>query len=343
MNKIALVISLICAGPTFLGAGSVVPVMDLAVPGQVILHGQLGKAVDASYQGRLKRFIQDTKSKPIAIFSPEAVAKNFAGDWNGEHAGKWMYTAARAASRTHDVELAATVRNVADYLVSLQESSGYLGTYAPTAKSRMTSPDVADTRTWDVWVHSYIILGLLEVNRFFPNEQYLQAASRVGDLCYDIFVRGGVSTADQGNHVGLSGTILLEPAIALYRATGRAKYLELANRSVDQFEARSALAMASRSNKGIDLQLMARSISSCGTLSALPSSTRRRGGRSICLQPSMPRATSSMTVLRPVEDRGEVSLDISKSLTRRATSTPTEWWKRATPCRGSNSIAIFCG
>jgi hypothetical protein len=230
--------------------------MELAAPSQVTLRGMLGKAMHANHQGRLKRFIKDPASKPIAIFSPEAVARNFAGDWNGEHAGKWLYAAARAAARTGDAELAASVRSVADYLVSRQEPSGYLGTYAPTAESRLTSPTIAGTRTWDVWVHSYIILGLLEVNRFYPDERYLRAARRVGDLCYQVFVRDGRSTADQGNHLGLSGTILLEPAAELYRATGEPKYLELANRIVEQIEARPALAMLSRSLKGVDLQAM---------------------------------------------------------------------------------------
>jgi DUF1680 family protein len=239
-----------------LAGGPVTPAMDLPSPNQVVLRGMLGKAVSAGHQGRLKRFIQNAGSKPIAIFGPEAVAGNFAGDWNGEHAGKWMYAAARAAVRAGDAELAAAVRNVADYLVSRQEPGGYLGTYAPTAESRMTSPNIAGKRTWDVWVHSYIILGLLEVNRFYPNEKYLSAARRAGDLCYDLFVRAGRSTADQGNHMGLSGTVLLEPAIELYRATGEQKYLELAHAIVAQIEARPELAMVSRSLKGVDLQLM---------------------------------------------------------------------------------------
>jgi DUF1680 family protein len=239
-----------------LAAGPVTPVMDLPEPDRVVLQGMLGKAVSGGYQGRLKHFITDAQSKPIAIFGPEAVAKNFAGDWNGEHAGKWLYTAARAAKRTGDAELAAAVRNVADYLVSRQESGGYLGTYAPSADSRMTAPDFAGKRTWDLWVHSYIILGLLEVNRFYPSEKYVRAARRVGDLCYDLFVRDGRSTADQGSHMGLSGTILLEPAVELYRATGEQKYLDLAYAVAAQIEKRPELAMVSRSLKGVDLQLM---------------------------------------------------------------------------------------
>src|SRR5689334_1096343 len=97
-------------------------------PGKV--GGLLGETLERSRLGRLRTFIEDERSRPIAIFSPEARARNFDGDWNGEHAGKWLYTASRTAVRTGDTELAKRVRRVADYLVSTQESDGYLGTYA---------------------------------------------------------------------------------------------------------------------------------------------------------------------------------------------------------------------
>lgn len=235
-------------------AAFVTPVVELLPPRQVTLRGILGRAVNASYQGRLKHFVKDAKSEPIILFSPAVAAKNFAGDWNGEHAGKWLYTAARAASRTADPELAATVRLVADYLVSQQEPTGYLGAYAPTADSRMTSPNVAGKRTWDVWVHAYMIIGLLEVNRFFPDEKYVRAARRIGDLCYELLVVQGRAVTDMGSHVGLSATILLEPVIDLYRATGEKRYLDLANRILDQTEAKPGLEIISRSLKGTDLQ-----------------------------------------------------------------------------------------
>jgi DUF1680 family protein len=235
-------------------AAFVSPVVELLPPQQVTLRGMLGRAVNASYQGRLKHFIGDTRSEPIVLFSRQAAAKNLAGDWYGEHAGKWLYTAARAASRTADIELAATVRLVADYLVSQQEPTGYLGTYAPSADSRMASPNVAGKRTWDVWVHEYMITGLLEVNRFLPAEKYVRAARKIGDLCYELLVVRGKAITDMGSHVGLSATILFEPVVELFRATGEKRYLELANRILDQSEAKPGLEIISRSLKGADLQ-----------------------------------------------------------------------------------------
>ncbi|HBY63066.1 MAG TPA: hypothetical protein DEH78_24860 [Solibacterales bacterium] len=216
--------------------------------------GLLGRAIGANQRGRLSTFITGPESKPVAIFSENAVNRNFAGDWNGEHAGKWLYTAARAARRSGDQALLANVRRVADYLVSRQEPSGYLGTYAPTAESRITSPKIAGARTWDLWVHAYNIIGLLEVNRYFPEPRYVDAARRIGDLCFEVIVRRGVSTADMGNHLGLSGTVFLEPALDLYEATGDARFLELARKVVENMETRPALRIVARSLKGDDLQ-----------------------------------------------------------------------------------------
>ena len=135
----------------------------------VRLGGVLGEALEANRAGRLSHFITGEASPAVALFSPEHRGANREGDWYGEHAGKWLSAAARAASRG-DAELAARVKRVAGYLASVQEADGYLGTYAPerrfTVKQsppRQSTWDGAPSkRTWDIWVHSYLILGLLE-------------------------------------------------------------------------------------------------------------------------------------------------------------------------------------
>ena len=228
--------------------------VQLADPREVVLKGLLGAALEASRLGRLHHFIKDENSEPIALFSKEAIAKNYAGDWYGEHAGKWLVTAARAAKRTGDEELARRVRRVADYLISRQELSGYLGTYAPDSTSRMTAEQVNESRTWDVWVHAYLILGFLELNRYYPDPRYLAAACRIGDLCVGLFGSGKKSLANMGNHLGLSGTILLEPMVQLYRETGQDQYLQLAERIIQQMEERPGLQVVSRSLRGLDLE-----------------------------------------------------------------------------------------
>ena len=66
----------------------------------VELGGILGAALVANLEGRLLHFIVDGSSPAIELFSPEHRAGNQEGDWYGEHAGKWLVAAARAAARS---------------------------------------------------------------------------------------------------------------------------------------------------------------------------------------------------------------------------------------------------
>jgi DUF1680 family protein len=131
--------------------------VQLADPHEVKLKGLLGEAIEANRLARLHHFIKDQNSERIALFSKEAVSKNYAGEWYGDHTRKWLMTAARAARRTDDEELVHRARRVADYLISRQEPSGHLGTYAPDSPSRMTADRVSENRSWDVWVHAYLV------------------------------------------------------------------------------------------------------------------------------------------------------------------------------------------
>lgn len=236
------------------------PEMTFPSPAQVQWGGLLGRALAASRAGHLAHFITDEASRPIALFHPECVAHNHEGDWYGEHAGKWLATAARAASRTSDAGLAANVRRVADYLVSVQAPDGYLGTYAPERRFMCQRGPIQRTwdgapavRTWDIWVHSYLILGLIEVNRFFPDARYLLAARRIGDLCWRTITEGAIPITSLGNHYGLSATVLIDPAVELYFATGEKKYLELAELILKQANDHPELALLSQALAGVDV------------------------------------------------------------------------------------------
>src|SRR5258705_13219316 len=79
--------------------------MQFAAAGAVSLRGVLGEALAANHGGRLSHFIVDETSPAIAVFDPASVCTNHAGDWYGEHAGKWLYAAAKAAARTRDETL----------------------------------------------------------------------------------------------------------------------------------------------------------------------------------------------------------------------------------------------
>lgn len=228
-------------------------------PVAVRLDGLLGEALAANRSGRLSHFIVDETSPAIAIFDPELAAKNQECDWYGEHAGKWLYATAKAAARSQDPALIANLRRVADYLVSVQEADGYLGTYAPDHRFMRKQPPKPGTwdgapcvRTWDIWTHSYLILGLLETHRHFPKPEYLQAARKIGDLCWHTLTEGGIDITELGNHHGMSATVLMDPATELYFATGEARYLELAQLVLRQADDNPDLALLKRALAGAD-------------------------------------------------------------------------------------------
>ena len=246
--------------------GKVAAKMELLKPENVRLNGVLGKNIDASLNGRLKTFITGTESLPIAIFDRDSVSRVtnlnrqpdgedyfIGGGWLGEHAGKWLITAARAANRSGDEQLMQTVWTVADYLISVQEDDGYLGTYAKSV--RMTAPGPYPERTWDVWVHSYLMLAFLELYHYWPDERYLNVVTKIGDLCIETFgEHGSKSLAYMGNHVGLSGTILLDPIVELYKVTGEQKYLSFAENIIKQIEERPGLEIVSSCLAGHDME-----------------------------------------------------------------------------------------
>jgi len=226
---------------------------------RVSLGGLLGRALAANHSGRLTHFITDETSPAIAIFDPERVSRNHEGDWYGEHAGKWLYAAAKSAQRTSDRKLLASIQRVVDHLVGLQDSDGYLGTYAAERRfmrKQVPAPRSWDgapgKRTWDIWNHSCLILGLLEVHKHFPNPRYLTAACRIGDLCWRTLSSSEIDITDLGLHHGLSATVLLDAAVDLHVATGERKYLDLATLILQQADQRPELELLKQALAGTD-------------------------------------------------------------------------------------------
>lgn len=234
--------------------------MRLSAGDQVQLGGLLGNALEANRHGRLFHFITGPDSPAIALFGPEHTSTNLEGDWYGEHAGKWLVAAAKAALRSGDDALAVNVKSVADFLLGVQGSDGYLGTYAPERRFTRKQPAGVRTwdgapgkRTWDIWTHSYLVLGLLEVQRLFPDDpRYLAAASAIGKLCWRTFTQGGINIITLGNHHGMSATVLLDAAVDLYLASGDNQHLELAKLILRQADQHPELELLRQALAGTD-------------------------------------------------------------------------------------------
>jgi hypothetical protein len=233
--------------------------LRLVAPGAVRLGGVLGEALAVNHRGRLSKFIVDETSPATALFAPERARGNHSGDWYGEHAGKWLWAAARAAARTGDDELAGRVQRVADFLVGLQGQDGYLGTYAPERRFTRRQPPkpltwdgAPSSRTWDIWVHSCLVLGLLEVHRHFKAPRCLEAARMIGDLCWRTLAETGIDVTDLGNHHGLSATVLMDAALEVHFATGDRRYLDLALLVLEQAERNPRLALLTQALADVD-------------------------------------------------------------------------------------------
>jgi len=152
---------------------------ELPDPDAVIVSGLLGDAISASENGRLKALPKWESGQLINMFSKQSRQKNKKMDWYGEHAGKWLYATAMAARRTGDDGLKNLLLKTADYLTSTQDDDDYLGSYSPVQHFTSNQPK-SYRYSWDVRNHSYMVLGLLKVNQYFPNEKYLLAAKKIG-------------------------------------------------------------------------------------------------------------------------------------------------------------------
>lgn len=222
-------------------------------PSAVSVDGVFGQAISASENGRLLTLPDWNNGELIQIFSEESRNKNDKNDWYGEHAGKWLYSTALAVERNDDGDLKQLLLQTANYLVGTQERNGYLGTYSPAR--RITNKNATTHSTsWDVWNMSYMVLGLLEVNKYFPNEKYVVAANKTGELWLKTFGEGKADITNYGTRKGMSATIILEPVVELYKLTKNQRYLDFAEWIIRKIEEKEGFRIISESLKKTDAE-----------------------------------------------------------------------------------------
>ncbi len=220
-------------------------------PNKLEISGLLGKSLNLSKEGRLKNFITGPESKAIRIFHADTAKNSKLDSWKGEHAGKWLYAASKAAYRSQDEKLKNNVLAVADFLVDQQNEKGYIGTYRN--EIRFYSDTIEPRQRWDVWITAYLMQGLLEVYKYWPEEKYLEAVKKLGNLCIETFQVKGKSLVNSGCFSGMASAGIMENFVDLYILTQEEKYLSFAEFCALELENRPGVEMITRLTKGYDV------------------------------------------------------------------------------------------
>jgi DUF1680 family protein len=217
------------------------------------LGGFVGRRVRASREGSLKPFDID---KYVAMFERPKYRDWF---WVGEQAGKWLESAVWSSGQASDRALEAKARDVLGRLERAQEPSGYLGITDPAVRT----PE-KPLRGMDAYELYFVLHGLLTASKEWDNPAALTAARRLGDYFVDhvgpgkaefwpsayrppanrnlVLGRRAIGVppdsprapkrvphseiAGHAIHYGWEGSLLIDPMLRLYQATGDSRYLE---------------------------------------------------------------------------------------------------------------------
>lgn len=217
-------------------------------PLPVRLGGALGAAQSLSAEQRLAEFIRDEESEALALFLPAHRDTCATGDWYGEHVGKWLFTLAETIHRDPGGDWIERAQRVMDVLARAQEPSGYLGTYAPDAPCRFTHPDAHGQRTWDLWVHAWLLMGLTACAEHEAlRDSALRLAAPIGELICRTFSADPGAVIRQGNHQGLSSLVILEPLARLSQTTSDQRFVQFAAEILDAAHAQGLPLLANPS------------------------------------------------------------------------------------------------
>jgi uncharacterized protein len=161
---IALAIGVGCAGgPTAMAGegGAEFAPLDLR---QVKVGGEMGRRMDATIYGNL--MVIDVDKEFLAPFKARNTQEAYVG------LGKLMDSAVRLAAYSGDEKVVARKKHLVDTALAMQESDGYLGYFAPSARMKTL---------WDVHETGYLIYALLADYHYFQEKRSLEAARKMAD------------------------------------------------------------------------------------------------------------------------------------------------------------------
>jgi DUF1680 family protein len=201
-----------------------------AAPGDIRLQGILGERYRKNEMARL---LTKNEDEMLSGFQNRPGKHPYVG----QHVGKWLHAATLTWANTKNDALRVKLDRVASRLIAAQQEDGYLGTYSSDGHWGMNKD-----QQWDVWVHKYVLLGLLTYHIHTGDQASLEASKKIGDLLVSTFSINGESGMrldinERSTNVGMASGSVLEPMVLLYRATGNEKYLSFARFIADHWEA----------------------------------------------------------------------------------------------------------
>ena len=217
------------------------------------LGGYVGQRVRANKDGYLKPFNIDQ----FACMVEQKKQRDWW--WIGEQPGKWLESAVLTSRVSGDPALEAKARQILARLAAAQEPDGYLGITDPAVRT-----DARPVRGMDPYELYFMFHGLLTAAEEWNDAQALETARRLGDyfvlhigpgkaefwpspirppenqnriICPQfVWVPEGTPKAPQlydhseiaGHtaHYSWEGTLLVDPMLRLYQATGDRRYFD---------------------------------------------------------------------------------------------------------------------
>ncbi len=152
------------------------------------------------------------------------------GGWSGEFYGKMMRGACWIYKYTQDPELYATLENTVRYLLSCQEPSGRISSYA--ADKEFTY--------WDMWCRKYVLLGTQYFYEICKDEELKEQIISVLNRHLDYIIDhvgeedGKIDILETTTHNpetwgALNSSSILEPTVRQYYLTNDKRYLDFAS------------------------------------------------------------------------------------------------------------------
>ena len=217
------------------------------------LGGYVGQRIRANTEGYLKPFDVERYTKMVE----EKKQRDWW--WIGEQPGKWLESAVLASRQAGDKALEERARQMLARLAAAQEPGGYLGITDPGVRT-----DRQPVRGMDPYELYFMFHGLLAAAEEWRDTRALETVRKLGDyfvakigpgkaefwpsplrpptngntlICPQFtWVPEGTpkaptlydhsEVAGHTAHYGWEGTLLLDPMLRLYEATGDKKYLE---------------------------------------------------------------------------------------------------------------------